>query len=121
MEINKELINTAIKPDFISLGELDECFVILLEGKLFTPKQGRILHGSYDEAWKHFYSQMHWRIKNMYKRKFAESRGYKDWWSCRDQVDKTDRQIWEEFKSEIIENYGFKIVRWKDAKRDVCS
>lgn len=120
MKITKELTDKILSYDFTSSDGLNNAFVIVYDNKIFTPKHGRMFHGSYNEAWKHFYSQMRWRVLSQVKRDFAQSLGYSDWWQCRTQFPKSDRQIWEEFKSNIFDN-GFKIIQWKDAKRDVCS
>lgn len=118
MEITKELINKVTKYDFHSFGELDEMYVILLDDKLFSPKCGGIFHESSTSAWKHFYRECNWMAKTEYKRAYAELNGQQFTW--RMQTDKTERQIWEEFKSKIYGEHNFKIIKWKDAKGDVC-
>lgn len=117
--MNKELINTITRNDFNSVETLDELYVVILDNKLFSPRQGRTFHDCYNDAWRHFYSQFNWRAKSKYKQQVAKANGYNNWWECKSQIDKTDRQIWEAFKAEIIDNYGFKIVQWKDVKRDI--
>ena len=32
----------------------------------------------------------------------------------------TSRNVWDAFKTQLYEDYGLKIIQWKDAKRDVC-
>lgn len=120
MNIDKELINKITQKDFHKCENLDDTFVILLDGKIFAPKQGRMFHLTYNEAWKHFYSQTHWKVIRKYKEDYAKSLGFNNWWDFPHSYPVSDRQIWEEFKNQIVD-YGFQIIRWKDAKRNVCS
>lgn len=120
MNIDKELIDKITQQDFHKCEYLDDMFVILLDDKIFAPKQGRMFHLTYDDAWKHFYSQTHWRIIMKYKEDYAKSLGFNDWWNFPHSYPVSDRQIWKEFKDQIFD-YGFQIIRWRDAKRNVCS
>lgn len=120
MEFTKELTDKILASDFIQCNNLDDAFVIMYNDKIFAPKQGRMFHATYQDAWKHFYNQMHWRVGNYVKNDFAKSLGFDNWWKCNITYPKSNRQIWEEFKKVVFDN-GFRIIRWKDAKRDVCS
>lgn len=115
MEIKKELIDKILDSDFQS-DNLDYMWVIMIEDKLFAPKSGAMFHSSKEQAWKHFYNEYNWRVKNNYKvNKYGE--GY---WYFRNKITESDTQIWNAFKSELYQNYNFRIIQWKDAKRYVC-
>ena len=120
MNIDKELIDKITQSDFHKYKSLDDMFVILLDDKIFTPKQGRMFHLTYNDAWKHFYNQVHRMVIRKYKEDYAKSLGFYDWWSFPHEYPISDRQIWEEFKNQIVD-CGFQIIRWRDAKRNVCS
>lgn len=116
MEIKKELIDNTLSRDFQS-DNLDNMWVIMVEDKLFAPKNGAMFHFSKEQAWKHFYNEYHWRVKSGYKRdKYGDK-----YWDIRNQITESDTQIWNAFKSELYQNYNFRIIQWKYAKRDVCS
>lgn len=115
MEIKKELIDKILERDFQS-DNLDDMWIIMIEGKIFAPKGAGMFHFSKEQAWKHFYNEYHWRIKIDYKTdKYREN-----YWRNHYQVAESDTQIWSAFKSELYQNYNFRIIQWKDAKRDVC-
>lgn len=115
MEIKKELIDTILNPDFRS-DNLDDMWVIMIEDKIFAPEGGAMFHFSKKQAWKHFYNEYNWRIKREYKiDKYGD-----DYWHLRNQITESDTQIWNVFKNEIYQNYNFRIIQWRDAKRDVC-
>ena len=115
MEIKKELIDTILNPDFRS-DNLDDMWVIMVEDKLFAPKTGAMFHSSKEQAWKHFYNEYNWRVKSRYKcDKYGDN-----YWHLRNQITESDTQIWNAFKSELYQNYNFRIIQWRDAKRDVC-
>lgn len=121
MEINEELTNEILGRDFKNCNYLDDMWVIVYNNMVFAPKQGRMFHGSYTEAQKHFYSQMRWKVLNKYKQGLAKEHGFSDWWNMpKSYITKSDRQIWDEFKNYIFEN-GFNIIQWKNAKGNVCS
>ena len=115
MEIKKELINDIIGRDFDN--NPDDLWVVMIEDKIFCPIGASMFHATKEQAWKHFYNEYHWRVKHKYK---SEKYG-QDWWSKRKDVIETDTQIWNAFKNELFNNYYFRIIQWKDAKRDVCS
>lgn len=115
MNISKELVNKVLGSDFKS-DELDNYYVIMIGDKLFAPPGSRMFHQFADSAWKHFYNEYNWRIKNRYKvAKYGER-----WWDVRKTITETDTQIWNAFKSELYKNYNFRIIQWKDAKRELC-
>ena len=115
MEIKKELIDKILERDFQS-DNLDDMWVIMIEDRIFAPKTGAMFHDTRDQAWKHFYNEYHWRVKSDYKRdKYGDS-----YWNLRSQIPESDTQIWNVFKSELYQNYNFRIIQWKDAKRYVC-
>lgn len=115
MEIKKELIDKILDRDFQS-DNLDDMWVIMIEDKIFTPKDGAMFHFSKEQAWKHFYNAYNWRAKSRYKvAKYGER-----WWDIRKTITESDTQIWNAFKNEIYQNYNFRIIQWKYAKRDVC-
>lgn len=115
MEIKKELINKTLGRDFVDESQLDNYWVILIDNKIFAPLTSRMFHENAQSAWKHFYNEYNWRIKNNFKRdKYGN-----DYWSFK--RDETDTQIWNAFKTALYCEYGFRIVQWKDAKRDVYS
>lgn len=120
MNIDKELIDKVTRVGFRKCESLDDMFVILLDGKIFAPKQGRMFHLTYSDAWKHFYNTFHWRLISRYKSEYAQSLGFDSYWGCPHKCPNTDRQIWEEFKNQINDS-NFEIIRWRDAKRNVCS
>lgn len=88
----------------------------MIENKIFAPKTGTMFHFSKEQAWKHFYNEYNWRVKSEYK---TDKYGY-DYWKIRNQITESDTQIWNAFKSELYQNYNFRIIQWKDAKRYVC-
>ena len=115
MEIKKELIDKLLDRDF-QADNLDDMWVIMVEDKLFAPETGAIFHSSKEQAWKHFYNAYHWKVKGKYKTdKYGEN-----YWNVRNQITESDTQIWNAFKSELYQNYNFRIIQWKYAKRDVC-
>lgn len=119
--MKKELINKIINRSVVPYDFLDDYWVIITNEGIFAPPQGRMFHVSRDQAWKHWYNEMHWRSYMEYKKDYAERNNLSlsNSWSMT--VDKSGRQIWEDFKESIVEEVGFRIIQWKDAKRDVCS
>lgn len=115
MEIKKELIDTILISDFQS-DNLDDMWVIMIEDRIFAPKTGAMFHFSKEQAWKHFYNEYNWKVKGKYK---TDKYGDK-YWNLRNQITESDTQIWNAFKSELYQNYNFRIIQWRDAKRDVC-
>ena len=115
MEIKKELIDKLLDKDFQS-DNLDDMWVVMIEDKIFAPKTGAMFHFSMEQAWKHFYNEYHWKVKGKYK---TDKYGY-DYWRISNQITESDTQIWNAFKSELYQNYNFRIIQWKDAKRYVC-
>lgn len=115
MEIKKELINEIIGRDFNN--NPDDLWVIMIEDKIFCPTGSGMFHTTRDQAWKHFYNEYHWKVKSKYKTdKYGQ-----DYWRAPKIVRKeSDTQIWNAFKSELYQNYNFRIIQWKYAKRDVC-
>ena len=114
MEIKKELINKIINRDFDN--NPDDMWVIMIENKIFCPTGSAMFHDTQQQAWKHFYNEYNWRVKSDYK---IDKYG-KDYWNFRNQITESDTQIWNAFKSELYQNYNFRIIQWKDAKRYVC-
>lgn len=115
MNISKELIDKVLGSDFKS-DDLDNYYVIMIGDKLFAPYASRTFHENADSAWKYFYNEYNWRVKNRYKvAKYGER-----WWDVRKTITETDTQIWNAFKSELYKNYNFRIIQWKDAKRELC-
>lgn len=117
MEIKKELIDEILNRDFQS-DNLDDMWVIMIEDRIFAPKGGAVFHFSMEQAWKHFYNEYHWRVKRNYK---IDKYG-NDYWTYANnsKVIESDTQIWNAFKSELYQNYNFRIIQWKYAKRDIC-
>lgn len=120
--MEKELINKITNRGIMPYDLLDDCWVIITNDGIFAPPQGRMFHVSKDQAWKHWYNEMCWASYREYKKDYVEKNTSGitsvDYWSV--QTDKNRRQIWEDFKESIVEECGFKIIQWKDAKRDVC-
>ena len=115
MEIKKELIDKLLDNDFQS-DNLDNMWVIMIENRIFAPKNGAMFHFSKEQAWKHFYNEYHWRIKSAYKKdKYGN-----DYWKFGKTRTEADTQIWNAFKNEMFNNYDFRIIQWKYAKRYVC-
>lgn len=115
MEFKKELINDIIGRDFNN--NPDNLWVIMVENKIFCPTGAAMFHDTREQAWKHFYNEYHWRVKNQYKKsKYGDN-----YWSNRHSIAETDTQIWNTFKNELFNNCDFRIIQWRDAKRDVCS
>ena len=115
MEFKEELINEIISRDFSN--NPDDLWVIMVEDKIFCPVGAGMFHDTQQQAWKHFYNEYHWRVKRKYKlHNYGE-----DWWKNSHLIKETDTQIWNAFKSELYQNYNFRIIQWKDAKRNVCS
>lgn len=114
MNISKELVNKVLGLDFKS-DELDNYYVIMIEDKLFAPTGSRMFHQDADSAWKHFYNEYNWRVKNKYKTtKYGEH-----WWNIKNTITETDTQIWNAFKSELYNNYNFRIIQWRYAKKEL--
>ena len=114
MEIKKELINKTLGRDFVDESQLDNYWVVLIGNKIFTPTGSRMFHETKESAWKHFYNEYHWRIKSNFKRnKYGDN-----YWTCK--KDETDTQIWNAFKTALYCECDFRIIQWRDAKRDVC-
>lgn len=115
MEIKKELIDKILERDFQS-DNLDNMWVIMIEDKIFAPTAGTMFHFSKEQAWKHFYNEYNWIVKRYYK----EDKYGENYWNLRNQITESDTQIWNAFKSELYQNYNFRIIQWKYAKRYVC-
>ena len=114
MEIKKELIDKILDRDFNN--NPDDLWVVMIEDKIFCPTGASMFHDTRDQAWKHFYNEYHWRVKSDYKRdKYGDS-----YWNLSSQIPESDTQIWNAFKSELYQNYNFRIIQWRDAKRYVC-
>ena len=114
MEIKKELIDKILDRDFNN--NPDDLWVVMIEDKIFCPTGASMFHDTRDQAWKHFYNEYHWRVKSDYKRdKYGDS-----YQNLRSQIPESDTQIWNAFKSELYLNYNFRIIQWRDAKRNVC-
>ena len=114
MEIKKELIDKVIGKDFTNTP--DNLWVIMVEDKIFCPTGAGMFHDTQQQAWKHFYNEYNWRIKRFYK----EDKYGSDYWTVSATIRaETDTQIWNAFKSELYQNYNFRIIRWKDAKREL--
>ena len=114
MEIKKELINKTLGRDFVDESQLDNYWVVLIGNKIFAPVGSRMFHETKESAWKHFYNEYNWRIKNSFKRdKYGDN-----FWNAK--KDETDTQIWNAFKTALYCEHDFRIVQWKDAKRYVC-
>lgn len=115
MEFKKELINDIIGRDFSN--NPDNLWVIMIENKIFCPTGAAMFHDTREQAWKHFYNEYHWRVKTQYKKsKYGDN-----YWNNRHSIAETDTQIWNTFKNELFNNCDFRIIQWRDAKRDVCS
>lgn len=117
MKFTKELANKTLGSSFQSFDCIDDMYVILCDNKLFIPNQGRMFHETREQAVKHFYNEFSWKSRNAYKKHYF---GY-NWWDNRNNIDLTDRQIWNEFKNTLNEDCKFEIIQWKYAKADVCS
>lgn len=119
--IKEELIKEAIERDLISFNSFDNYWVIIVDNKLFAPSHGTCFFDSKEKAWKCWYQHNAWGIKSRYRRDIARQAGYTNSWNYPHKYPMTDREVWEAFKAQIFENFDFKIIQWKDAKRDVCS
>lgn len=119
-KLKKELIETVVYRHTISYNGLDTYWVILINGRLYSPSCGTCFFESRDKAWKCWYNQTNWGIKSSYRRDYAHQQGYKSSWDYKGTYPMTDRQVWEDFKNQLYEEYDFKIIQWKYAKRDVC-
>lgn len=113
MEFKKELINEITKKDFAN--NPDDMWVIMMENKIFCPTGAAMFHDTREQAWKHFYNEYHWQVKNKYK----QDKYGTNWWSGRASIIETDTQIWNAFKNEMFNTYDFRIIQWKDAKREL--
>lgn len=119
-KLKKELIDSTIEKDTIPFDSIDNLWVIILDGKLFAPAHGTCFFTSKEGAWKCWYNQTNYRIKQRYKSDIAKQAGANSWWDYHGIYPMRDREVWETFKSQLFEDYGLKIIQWKDAKRDVC-
>lgn len=98
---------------------LDEKYVIITKLGLYAPDNGKVFHDTYEQAWKHWYNDMNWVVKGTYKRNYAlTTTGSTDYWKI--QMPLSDTQVWNMFKSDMVEEYDFNIIQWKYAKGDVC-
>lgn len=113
MEFKKELINEIIGRDFNN--NPDDLWVVMVEDKIFCPIGTAMFHDTREQAWKHFYNEYHWRVKSGYK---IDKYG-NDYWKFGKTITETDTQIWNAFKNEMFNNYNFRIIQWKDAKREL--
>lgn len=118
-KLDSKTVDKTINTHVLSLSALDKQWVILTNKGLFAPDYGTPFFETKEKAWKRWYQYMRWIILNRYKEDYANSKGY-DRWSFVRSYPMTDREIWEAFKETIFEDYDFKIIQWKDAKRDVC-
>lgn len=119
-KIKEELIKETIGRDVISFDGLDNYWVIIVDNKLFAPDHCTSFFVSRDKAWKCWYQHNAWGIKSRYRRDVAHQAGYTNSWSYPHKYPMTDREVWEAFKAQTFEDFDFKIIQWKDAKRDVC-
>lgn len=120
-KLKKELIDNVISRELITFDGLDNYWVIVIDNKLFAPSHGTCFFDSKEKAWKCWYQQTHYRIKWAYRRDIAHQNGFNDVWSYKGHYPLNDRGVWETFKAQLNEEYGLKIIQWKDAKGYVCS
>lgn len=119
-KLKKELIDNVIGRELITFDGLDNYWVIVIDNKLFAPLHGTCFFDSKEKAWKCWYQQTHYRIKWSYKKDIANQNGVKDAWTYKGYYPLNDRAVWETFKALLYEDYGLKIIQWKDAKGYVC-
>lgn len=117
--MKEELINKILNKEMASFDALDDYWVIIIKNKLFCPRHGATFHDTKEQAWKHFYNEFNWRVKSEYKKDYADSIGV-GYYTHGLSYPKTSRAVWEEFKNDLFVMFNFRIVQWKDAKRDVC-
>lgn len=114
MEYKKELIDKIINRDFTN--NCDDMWVIMINNKIFCPTGASMFHDTQQQAWKHFYNEYHLRVKSSYK---TDKYGT-DYWRKSVNRTETDTQIWNAFKTALYCDYNFRIIKWKDAKENVC-
>lgn len=103
-----------------SPSSLDDKYVIVTKEGLYSPSNGIVFHETEKQAWKHWYNDNHWIVKREYKKDYAESQGVDShkYWTLKIPVSET--KVWQYFKNTMVEDYGFTITQWKNAKRNVC-
>lgn len=119
-KLDHKIVDSAMNYHVLSISALDEQWVIMTNKGLFAPDYGTPFFETKEKAWKRWYQYMRWLILNKYKDDYALSKGCNNRWTFVSTYPMTDREIWEAFKETIFEDYDFKIIQWKDAKRDVC-
>lgn len=119
-KLKKELIDNTLSRETTSLDDLDNRWVILIGDRLFAPTHATSFFETKEQAWKCWYRQTQWQIKRNYKNDIAQQQGFNNYWEYKGIYPMSNRAVWETFKAQLYEDYGLKIIQWKDAKRDVC-
>lgn len=115
IQFDDSLINRIIKDDMVMFDDLDNYWVIWTNKGIFSPKNGRMLHETREQALRHWYNSFRWCVVNSYRHEYAKvNHPGVDYWKIKCPHD--PREIWEAFKSEMIEKYDFQIIQWKYVK-----
>lgn len=119
--MEKELIQKITRNSVVPYDCLNDYWVIVTNEGIFAPANGRMFHETKEQAWKHWYNEMRWRAVSEYNKNYAmlHNINRNSYWNLK--TDKSNREIWEDFKNSSAIKCCFNIIQWKDAKRNVCS
>lgn len=114
-----ELIDIITKDKLFKEKDLENFWVIITTKGIFVASNGKILYDTQEQAWRSWYNEVRWSVKRGYHKYEAEKANYQgDWYYYKTKL--TGTKVWNTFKNTMLEDYGFQIVRLKDAKGNVC-
>lgn len=119
-KLKKELIDKIVNRETIPFNAMDNYWVIVINDRIFAPTHGTCFFESSEKAWRCWYTQTNYGIKWSYRNDIAKQAGFDKVWEYKGNFPMTSRNVWDAFKAQLYEDYGLKIIQWKDAKRDVC-
>ena len=119
VQFDKTSIDNILNYDIVMFDGLDDYWVIWTNKGIFAPKNGRMFHETKEQAMRHWYNACRWSALREAKQTYANTyHPGKKYWEVKFPC--SDREIWESFKREMIENYNFQITQWKYVKHNLA-
>lgn len=116
--LQPEIIDKILFNKVIEEKDFDDLWIIVTKKGIFKASNGRVFYDYYDQAWKSWYNEVRWSVRREYQMFEATKAGFTgSWWTFNGPLSGTS--LWNAFKNTMIEDYGFQIIRVKDAKRNV--